>query len=77
MKSIFLILLSLSSILIFSTGCFPQSGPYYKGLAAGGAFGCALDSKIDGIVCWGDNSAGQTSVPILYQPTAIAGVFVS
>src|ERR1700712_5584072 len=43
-----------------------------KQLALGRAHGCSLDSGIDGVLCWGDNSSGQTKVPFLLQPSFIA-----
>ena len=43
-----------------------------KQLALGRAHGCSLDSGIDGVLCWGDNSSGQTKVPYLLQPSFIA-----
>jgi arylsulfatase A-like enzyme len=36
----------------------------------GRRFSCVLN--ITGIVCWGDNSAGQTDVPMLTNPTQLA-----
>jgi hypothetical protein len=42
------------------------------GLALGRAHGCSLDPDISGVICWGDDSRGQTRVPLLFGPTAIA-----
>jgi len=42
--------------------------PAVKQISAGNAHACALDSDIDGVRCWGDNSQGQTSVPTLTKP---------
>ncbi|MET0287654.1 MAG: SRPBCC family protein [Polyangiales bacterium] len=42
------------------------------GLALGRAHGCSLDPAISGVLCWGDDSRGQTRVPLLLGPTAIA-----
>jgi len=43
-----------------------------KQLALGRAHGCSLDAAIDGVLCWGDNSRGQTQVPLLAAPSFIA-----
>src|SRR5690242_11229169 len=43
-----------------------------KMLALGKAHGCSLDAPIDGVLCWGDNRKGQTTVPPLTSPTYIA-----
>jgi hypothetical protein len=43
-----------------------------KQLVLGKAHGCSLDAEISGVVCWGDNRQGQTRVPNLSSPTAIA-----
>lgn len=48
------------------------STPEGKQLALGRAHGCSLDSGIDGVLCWGDNSQGQTDVPDLLNPSFIA-----
>ncbi len=37
---------------------------------AGAYHNCALDEN--GIVCWGDNSSGQTNVPVLTNPVAVS-----
>jgi len=43
-----------------------------KQLALGKAHGCSLDAAISGVLCWGDNRRGQTSVPLLAAPTFVA-----
>jgi len=42
-----------------------------KQLALGRAHGCSLDPGISGILCWGDNSKGQSKVPTLVSPRAV------
>lgn len=51
--------------------CNPPLLPV-KQISAGRAHACALDSNIDGLRCWGDNSRGQTSVPTLTSPRFVA-----
>ncbi len=46
--------------------------PAAKGLALGRAHGCSLDPAISGVLCWGDDSQGQTRVPLLVDPRLIA-----
>jgi alpha-tubulin suppressor-like RCC1 family protein len=49
-----------------------SAAPSIKQLALGRAHGCSLDPAISGVLCWGDDSSGQASVPTLLQPRAIA-----
>jgi hypothetical protein len=46
--------------------------PSVKQLALGRAHGCSLDPAIDGLLCWGDNSHGQTNVPSLNAASFVA-----
>jgi hypothetical protein len=39
-------------------------------VSAGGRHTCALDDH--GVVCWGDNSVGQSTVPTLSNPMAVS-----
>jgi hypothetical protein len=50
----------------------PSSGTSGKQLAAGRAHACSLDPAISGLLCWGDNLYGQTSVPSLSSPSFVA-----
>jgi hypothetical protein len=43
-----------------------------KQLALGRAHGCSLDPAISGLLCWGDNSHGQATVPSLTAPRFVA-----
>lgn len=43
-----------------------------KQLVAGRAHACSLDPAISGLLCWGDNRAGQTRVPLLSAPVVVA-----
>jgi hypothetical protein len=43
-----------------------------KQLALGKAHSCSLDAAISGIRCWGDNRKGQSNVPVLVSPSAVA-----
>lgn len=43
-----------------------------KQLALGSAHGCSLEPAISGVLCWGDDSLGQATVPTLIEPRAIA-----
>jgi hypothetical protein len=63
-------LIAVGAALLFSA-CNPIPPPV-KQIAAGRAHACALDSDIDGIKCWGDNSKGQTTVPALTSPRFVA-----
>ncbi|HVZ35069.1 MAG TPA: hypothetical protein VG963_21735 [Polyangiaceae bacterium] len=49
----------------------PEAPPG-KQLALGRAHGCSLDPAISGLLCWGDNSHGQTDVPPLIDPRFVA-----
>jgi alpha-tubulin suppressor-like RCC1 family protein len=56
-------------------GDAPEGGPAAalpRQLSLGRRHGCSLDSSISGLLCWGDNRAGQTRVPSLSSPTAVA-----
>lgn len=48
------------------------SSPTSKQIALGKAHGCSLDPAISGVLCWGDNSHGQTDVPSLSEPSFVA-----
>jgi hypothetical protein len=50
----------------------PDAGPSSKQLAVGRAHGCSLDPDISGLLCWGDNRAGQSKVPTLDTPRFVA-----
>lgn len=63
-------LIVAGAALLFSA-CVPVPPPV-KQIAAGEAHACALDTDIDGLRCWGDNSQGQTSLPILVAPRFVA-----
>ncbi|HEY6877107.1 MAG TPA: SRPBCC family protein [Polyangiales bacterium] len=54
---------------LFATA--PAQAPI-KQLALGRAHGCSLDAAISGVLCWGDNTSGQTDVPWLLKPTFVA-----
>lgn len=43
-----------------------------KQLVLGKAHGCSLDAAISGVLCWGDNRKGQTTVPGMSSPSFIA-----
>jgi hypothetical protein len=49
-----------------------QSADDAKQLVLGKAHGCSLDAAISGVLCWGDNRQGQTTVPGLSLPRFIA-----
>jgi len=63
-------LIVVGAALLFSA-CTPILPPV-KQIVAGRAHACALDSDIDGIRCWGDNTKGQTTVPALVSPRFVA-----
>lgn len=71
LNNTFLSTLVLAGLGLISTGCTPQS-PTIKHIATGSTHACSLDSKIDGVICWGDNTFGQNTVPSLSAPTAIS-----
>jgi hypothetical protein len=53
-------------------GSAPNSDTSAKQLVAGRAHACSLDPAISGLLCWGDNQAGQTRVPALNAPVFVA-----
>lgn len=55
-----------------AVGLFALAATQGKQLALGKGHGCSLDAAISGVLCWGDNRKGQTDVPSLSSPTAIA-----
>jgi hypothetical protein len=55
-----------------SGGAWALGATAGKQLALGKAHGCSLDAAISGVLCWGDNRKGQTNVPALSSPSAIA-----
>ena len=61
----------IPDLLELETGRNPLAIDYR--VTTGSNFSCALDNT--GVVCWGDNSYGQTTVPSLFNPVQLdAGV---
>lgn len=54
--------------LVFVSACLPPVPPTIKQLSVGENHACSLDNKISGVICWGDNSVGQSSAPYLSNP---------
>lgn len=70
MKNLALIVVA-PLVLLFVAACLPES-PRIQQLVAGENHACALDNKISDVICWGDNTYGQATVPALNDPRWIA-----
>lgn len=72
MRNFLLSTISLVIATLLSTGCAPAPSAWIRTADLGSNSGCYIDSRIDGLQCWGANGAGQSSPPGLTTATQVS-----